>query len=137
MDRGEHRARRARQAPAEPDPRRPPIRTHLRHLSRRVWGALGRGFNVQEYASPAGSTPPSSRGHLQPLNSNCGAPPRIWTLLGALLAGVVRVMADDGAAGWGEATPTLRWNYETAETIVSTLKGYIAPVLTGLDAWDL
>ena len=49
---------------------------------------------------------------------------------------LVKVTADDGASGWGEATPTPRWTYETTETIVSTLKGYVAPVLTGLDAWD-
>src|SRR5258705_5248426 len=50
---------------------------------------------------------------------------------------LVRVTADDGASGWGEATPTPRWTYETTETIVSTLKGYVAPAVTGLDAWDL
>jgi muconate cycloisomerase len=49
---------------------------------------------------------------------------------------LVKVTADDGASGWGEATPTPRWTYETTETIVSTLTGYVAPVLTGLDAWD-
>ena len=50
---------------------------------------------------------------------------------------LVKVTADDGASGWGEATPTPRWTYETTETIVSTLKGYVAPAVTGLDAWDL
>jgi len=50
---------------------------------------------------------------------------------------LVKVTADGGGSGWGEATPTPRWTYETTETIVSTLKGYIAPAVTGLDAWDL
>ena len=50
---------------------------------------------------------------------------------------LVKVTADDGAFGWGEATPTPRWTYETTETIVSTLRGYVAPVVVGLHAWDL
>lgn len=50
---------------------------------------------------------------------------------------LVKVTIDDGVAGWGEATPTPRWTYETAETIVSTLKKYLAPAVIGLEAWDL
>ncbi len=50
---------------------------------------------------------------------------------------LVKVTTDDGVAGWGEATPTPRWTYETAETIVSTLKKYLAPAVIGLEAWDL
>lgn len=50
---------------------------------------------------------------------------------------LVKVTSDDGAAGWGEATPTPRWTYETSETIVSTLKKYLAPAVVGLEAWDL
>ena len=50
---------------------------------------------------------------------------------------LVKVTADEGACGWGEATPTPRWTYETTETIVSTLRRYLAPAVTGLDAWDL
>jgi muconate cycloisomerase len=50
---------------------------------------------------------------------------------------LVKVTADSGVAGWGEATPTPRWTYETTETIVSTLRGYLAPAVVGLEAWDL
>jgi muconate cycloisomerase len=50
---------------------------------------------------------------------------------------LVKMTTDDGVAGWGEATPTPRWTYETTETIVSTLRGYLAPAVLGLEAWDL
>lgn len=50
---------------------------------------------------------------------------------------LVKVTAEDGAAGWGEATPTPRWTYETTETILSTLRGYLAPAVLGVEAWDL
>src|SRR4051794_2127887 len=49
----------------------------------------------------------------------------------------VRVRADDGAEGWGEARPSHRWSYETEESVVTTLRRYLAPVLIGLDPWDL
>lgn len=50
---------------------------------------------------------------------------------------LVKVTTDEGVAGWGEATPTPRWTYETAETIVTTLRAYLAPAVIGLQAWDL
>jgi muconate cycloisomerase len=50
---------------------------------------------------------------------------------------LVKVTADDSTSGWGEATPTPRWTYETTETIVSTLRGHLAPAVVGLEAWDL
>jgi muconate cycloisomerase len=57
---------------------------------------------------------------------------------GSLSARVlVKVSTDDGIAGWGEATPTPRWTYETSETIVTTLRSYLAPAVIGLPAWDL
>ena len=57
---------------------------------------------------------------------------------GSLSARVlVKVSTDDGVAGWGEATPTPRWTYETSETIVTTLRRYLAPAVIGLEAWDL
>lgn len=49
---------------------------------------------------------------------------------------LVRLEADGGAVGWGEATPTPRWTYETTETIVSTLRRYLAPVVAGIPLWD-
>jgi muconate cycloisomerase len=33
----------------------------------------------------------------------------------------------------GEATPTPRWTYETTETIVSTLRRYLAPAVAGIE----
>src|SRR5947209_17473471 len=49
----------------------------------------------------------------------------------------VRVTADDGGEGWGEARPSPRWSYETPESVVSTVRDYLAPVLLGRDPWDL
>ena len=49
---------------------------------------------------------------------------------------VVRLETVDGAVGWGEATPTPRWTYETTETIVSTLVKYLAPAVQGIEIWD-
>lgn len=49
---------------------------------------------------------------------------------------LVRVGAD-GLAGWGEATPAPTWTYETTESIVSTIRGYLAPALVGHPVWDL
>lgn len=48
----------------------------------------------------------------------------------------VRLETASGAIGWGEATPTPKWTYETTETIVSTLKRYLAPAVIGMDVWD-
>ncbi len=50
---------------------------------------------------------------------------------------LVKISTDEGASGWGEATPTPRWTYETTETIVSTLGRYLGPAVIGLDAWDV
>jgi muconate cycloisomerase len=49
---------------------------------------------------------------------------------------LVRLEAEGGHVGWGEATPTPRWTYETTETIVSTILKYLAPAVIGLDLWD-
>ncbi|MFD5226561.1 mandelate racemase/muconate lactonizing enzyme family protein [Microbacterium sp. NPDC058342] len=49
---------------------------------------------------------------------------------------LVKVSAGDHV-GWGEATPTPAWTYETTETIVSTIDRYLAPAIIGLPAWDL
>lgn len=48
----------------------------------------------------------------------------------------VRLKSESGAVGWGEATPTPRWTYETTETIVSTLKKYLAPAVRGIELWN-
>jgi len=49
----------------------------------------------------------------------------------------VRVLSDDGSAGWGEARPSHRWSYETEETVVTTLRRYLIPAVMGCDPWDL
>ena len=49
---------------------------------------------------------------------------------------LVKLTTEGGAVGWGEATPTPRWTYETTETIVSTLKRYLAPAVTGIEVWN-
>src|SRR5436305_6530146 len=49
----------------------------------------------------------------------------------------VRVTADDGTVGWGEARPSHRWSYETEESVLTTIRGYLAPALLGADPWDL
>ena len=49
----------------------------------------------------------------------------------------VRVRDAEGDEGWGEATPCPTWTYETAESIVSAVRGYLAPAVIGRSAWDL
>lgn len=49
---------------------------------------------------------------------------------------LVKLTTQDGVAGWGEATPTPRWTYETTETIVSTIVKYLAPAVSGIDVWN-
>ena len=46
---------------------------------------------------------------------------------------LVRLTTESGSVGWGEATPTPRWTYETSETIVTTLRNYLAPAVIGID----
>jgi muconate cycloisomerase len=50
---------------------------------------------------------------------------------------LVRITGGDGIAGWGEARPSHRWSYETEETVVSTIRRYLAPALLGLDESDV
>ena len=49
----------------------------------------------------------------------------------------VRVTSDDGTVGWGEGRPSHRWSYETLESVVSTIRNYLAPALVGRDPMDL
>ena len=49
---------------------------------------------------------------------------------------LVKLTTASGASGWGEATPTPRWTYETTETIVSTLRRYLAPAVMGIEIWN-
>src|SRR6185437_465012 len=49
---------------------------------------------------------------------------------------VVKITADDGTVGWGQCVPSPRWSYETLETVESTIRHYLAPVLLGRDPLD-
>ncbi|KJK44252.1 mandelate racemase [Lentzea aerocolonigenes] len=42
-----------------------------------------------------------------------------------------------GVHGWGEATPTPAWTYETAESIFTTISRYLAPAIIGQPVWQL
>jgi L-alanine-DL-glutamate epimerase-like enolase superfamily enzyme len=49
---------------------------------------------------------------------------------------VVKIVAEDGAVGWGQSVPTHRWSYETLQSVYSTIRNYLAPSLIGADAFD-
>jgi muconate cycloisomerase len=48
----------------------------------------------------------------------------------------VRVETGDGAVGWGETIALPAWSYETVESITSTVRNYLAPIVTGRSAFD-
>ncbi|NOZ32675.1 MAG: mandelate racemase, partial [Alphaproteobacteria bacterium] len=50
---------------------------------------------------------------------------------------VVRITADDGTVGWGEAGPSRRWSAETIHSVTSTISHYLAPALIGRDPFDI
>ncbi len=50
---------------------------------------------------------------------------------------LVKITADDGTAGWGQALPIARWSYETLETATIVLRDYYSPVLIGRDPTDI
>lgn len=69
---------------------------------------------------------------------------RDFTISGGIVASAggtmprVLVKVDaGGVSGWGEATPTPSWTYETTESIVSTIRSYLAPPLLGTRASDI
>ncbi len=43
----------------------------------------------------------------------------------------VKITTDDGFVGWGEQRALPSWSYETTESITSTIRNYIAPLLLG------
>jgi L-alanine-DL-glutamate epimerase-like enolase superfamily enzyme len=49
---------------------------------------------------------------------------------------LVRIVADDGTEGWGQCVPSPRWSYETLETVVTTIRHYLAPELIGRNPFD-
>ena len=50
---------------------------------------------------------------------------------------IVKITADDGTTGWGQALPIAKWSYETLETATAVLRDYYAPVLIGRDPTDI
>lgn len=58
------------------------------------------------------------------------------TLTGRASA-IVKITATDGTVGWGESIPIPKWSYETLESVTTTLRGYLAPAVTGRPVFDL
>ncbi len=52
-------------------------------------------------------------------------------------AAIVKITADNGTIGWGESVPIPKWSYETLETVTTTLRYYLRPVLLGHPVFDL
>jgi muconate cycloisomerase len=48
----------------------------------------------------------------------------------------VRVESEDGHVGWGETNTIPSWSYETLESVVSTIRHYLAPIVIGRTAFD-
>lgn len=50
---------------------------------------------------------------------------------------LIKITADDGTVGWGESVPVPRWSYETLEGATAAITEYLAPVLVGMNVFDL
>lgn len=50
---------------------------------------------------------------------------------------LVRLIDADGVEGWGQSVPVETWTYETVETVETTLRHYLAPVILGADPSDI
>ncbi len=50
---------------------------------------------------------------------------------------IVKITADNGTVGWGQALPIAKWSYETLETAAVVLRDYYVPVIIGRDPTDL
>lgn len=53
---------------------------------------------------------------------------------------LVKLTDNEGETGWGEGRPMPQWSYETAESIVTTIRNYLAPAILGqeiTDRWGL
>jgi L-alanine-DL-glutamate epimerase-like enolase superfamily enzyme len=48
----------------------------------------------------------------------------------------VKITASSDEIGWGECRPMPTWSYETAQSVVSTLRYHLAPAILGLEIWD-
>ena len=56
---------------------------------------------------------------------------------GARPSVLVRLTDDQGLQGWGQSVPVETWSYETAESVESTLRQYLAPAVIGAEPGDL
>ena len=52
-------------------------------------------------------------------------------------AAIIKITASNGIIGWGESVPIPKWSYETLETVTSTIRNYLKPVLIGHDVFDI
>ncbi len=50
---------------------------------------------------------------------------------------IIKITADNGTVGWGQALPIAKWSYETLETAAVVLRDYFVPVLIGRDPTDI
>jgi L-alanine-DL-glutamate epimerase-like enolase superfamily enzyme len=50
---------------------------------------------------------------------------------------VVRLTDENGVKGWGQSVPIETWTYETVESVETTLRHYLAPVILGAEPSDL
>jgi L-alanine-DL-glutamate epimerase-like enolase superfamily enzyme len=53
---------------------------------------------------------------------------------------LVRLTDSEGEIGWGEGRPMPQWSYETVESMVTTIRGYLATAIIGqeiTDRWGL
>ena len=49
----------------------------------------------------------------------------------------VKITTDDGCIGWGEQRALPSWSYETTESITTTIRHYLAPLLLGRNPLNL
>ncbi len=50
---------------------------------------------------------------------------------------LLRLVDEDGREGLGQSVPVETWTYETVESVDTTLRHYLAPVLLGVDPRDI
>ncbi|TWT83541.1 Chloromuconate cycloisomerase [Planctomycetes bacterium CA13] len=50
---------------------------------------------------------------------------------------MLKITADDGTVGWGQAVPVSTWSYETLEATTIVLRNYFARALLGFDPTDI
>src|SRR3569832_2291272 len=50
---------------------------------------------------------------------------------------VLRLVDENGIEGFGQSVPIETWTYETPESVESTLRDYLAPMILGADPSDI